>query len=440
MSAAADVVATHEPLVEPLVDAVAVTPATPDRPVAAATSTRLRSNRPFAIVLVGQTVSALGDAIAITALPLIVLGLTGSGALMGIVGALSLLPSLAMGLVAGALADRWDRRRMMLVADAGQAVLSALVPISLLLGGPTVAVILVVVLPINILRVAGAAGFTSVMPALVGKDQVGRASGYLEASLSVSFIVGPLLAGVLLVSVGGAATLAIDAASFAVSAASLALIRRPFRAERTAKPRGGLLADIRDGVAFVWRHSALRAIVGYWSVVSLATAAILPTLTFYVTVDRGMGPELFGVVGSAWSAGYLAGSLAAGRLTRGRVGLSLLGSGALIGASLIAIAVTPEPLVWLGAAFLVGGSLAVVLISFVTLRALVTPDELLGRVGSTTRTVMLGVQPLGMLGGGALIAATNGTVTLATMGAIAVGATLVFTFCRGLRTASADAH
>ena len=91
----------------------------------------LRENRDFVVVLAGQGVSAIGDAINYTALPLLVLFLTGSGLAMGIVGVLQTLPDLVLGLPVGALADRWDRRRMMLYADLGRAVLTAFIPAGL---------------------------------------------------------------------------------------------------------------------------------------------------------------------------------------------------------------------------------------------------------------------------------------------------------------------
>ncbi len=88
----------------------------------------LRKNRDFRIVLVGQGISALGDSVNVTTMPLLVLALTGSGLQMGIVGVLQRLPDLLFGLPAGAYADRWDRRRMMLSADAGRAILTAAWP------------------------------------------------------------------------------------------------------------------------------------------------------------------------------------------------------------------------------------------------------------------------------------------------------------------------
>lgn len=87
-------------------------------------------DRDFRLVLGGQGVSALGDAITFTALPLLVVTLTGSGIVMGIVGVLQTIPDLVLGLPAGALADRWDRRRLIIWADLGRALLTALIPLA----------------------------------------------------------------------------------------------------------------------------------------------------------------------------------------------------------------------------------------------------------------------------------------------------------------------
>ena len=386
------------------------------------------------VVLAGQAVSALGDAITLTAMPLLVLFLTGSGSLMGVVAVLQLLPNLVLGLPAGALADRWDRRRMMLWADAGRAVLTMAIPVSHWLDLPTMAVILIVAAPINALRVLSDAAFTSAVPGLVGREHLGRANGYMEATLSVPFIVGPAIAGVLVATIGAAATLAIDAASFAVSAASLTLVRRTLRAERPAEmPR--IVTDIKEGIRFVWNHEVLRSLIAYFAVATAATAALLPALAYYLTVDRPHGAELFGLVGSTWSGGYLIGSLLAGRLGGKLVGARVLACGAVIGAMLVVISASDMPAVYLGAAFFVGAALAVQLVSYLTLRASITPDELLGRVGSTARTVTLGLQPLGLLAGAALLDAADGGVTLLTMGLVAIGASLLFGLSRTVRQA-----
>ena len=190
-------------------------PAIPDAP--------LRGNRDFWVVLVGQGVSSFGDAITNTALPILVLALTGSGFAMGVVGVLSTLPDLVLGLPAGAYADRWDRRWMMFWADLGRAVLTALIPISVALGGPTLVLIMLVTFPMNALRVVWLAAFTAAVPGLVGRGQIARANAVFEAFFNIGWIVGPALAGLLATAIGPGPTIAIDAVTFALSGGSAAL-------------------------------------------------------------------------------------------------------------------------------------------------------------------------------------------------------------------------
>jgi MFS family permease len=197
----------------------------------------LARNRDFKVVLVGQGVSSFGDAITNTALPLLVLALTGSGFAMGIVGALSTLPDLLIGLPAGAYADRWDRRRMMFVADLGRAVITVAVPLTYWLGGPTMAIILLITFPLNVLRVLWLAAYTAAVPGLVGRPQIARANAIFESFFTVGWIAGPALAGILSAAIGPASTLAIDAITFVFSSAALLFVRRPLRSAPRAERR-----------------------------------------------------------------------------------------------------------------------------------------------------------------------------------------------------------
>ncbi|MBA3779546.1 MAG: MFS transporter [Chloroflexi bacterium] len=397
-------------------------------------SPSLWANRDYKVLVAGQGMSSIGDAVSFTALPLLVLQLTGSGLAMGVVGMLEMLPDLVFGLPAGALADRWDRRRMMLLADLGRAILIALIPLSVLLGLPTMAVILAVTAPIHLLRVVFMAAFTASVPSLVGRDQIGPANSYLEALFSLGFILGPAIAGLLAAQIGPGPTLAIDACSFLLSGASLSLIKRPLRA-RSAPADTHLLAEIRDGISFVARHPVLRTTIAFWSSLSIASAPLIPALTFYMTVDRGLGPGALGLVISAYSIGSLLGALGASRLTRGRVGGLLLAGNAITGILLIAISSQSTIAPMLGMAFVAGISNSLVLITYITVRAAASPDELLGRVGSTARTISLGLQPLGYLAGGVILDLTGGATTMAAMGLVMFLVSGVFALSATLRGA-----
>ena len=398
--------------------------------------TPLTENRDFKVLLTSQGISSLGDAVSFTALPLLVLALTGSGFAMGIVGAVQTLPDLVFGMIAGALADRSDRKRMMLLADLGRAVLTALIPISIALGGPTMAVILLVAAPLSILRSFFLASYTASVPAVVGRGQIGRANSYFEAIYSVGFIVGPAVAGVLASTIGPGPTLGIDAVSFAFSAIGLFFVRRDLRAP-VERLRGPLLKEIREGIDYIAGDPTLRSAILFWGAVSILTAPLVSALAVHITRDLRYPPSILGLVLTAYGVGTVVGALVSARRgTRGSVAPFLLGGTLVTAAALIVLAMTPEVPVMVMVAIASGVAQSMVLLTYLTLRTVYSPDALLGRIGSTARTISLGLQPIGLLVGGALIDLTSGSTTIALMGISIALVSLVFAPVRALRRAT----
>jgi MFS family permease len=397
----------------------------------------LARNRDFRVLLTSQGVSALGDAVSFTALPLLVLALTGSGLAMGLVGALQTLPDLVFGMVAGALADRNDRKRMMFLADLGRAVLTASIPISVLVGGPTMAVILIVAAPMSVLRALFLAGYTASVPALVGRSQIARANSYFEAIYSTGYIIGPAVAGVLSATIGPGPTLGIDAVSFALSGLALAFVRRDLRAP-VDRPPASLLADIREGIDYILAHPTLRAIIAFWGVVSISTAPLVTALAVYITRDLDYPDTILGLILTAYGIGTVVGALLTSRASRRPVAPILLGGTFATGIFLVIVAATDQVPVLLAVAVGSGVAQSMVLVTYITLRTALSPDALLGRIGSTARTISLGLQPIGLLVGGALIDLTSGATTIAVMGLVLAGLSLVFVPVRALRRASAQ--
>jgi MFS family permease len=394
----------------------------------------LAQNHDFRVLLTSQAVSALGDAVSFTALPLLVLALTGSGLAMGVVGALQTLPDLLFGMVAGALADRSSRKKMMFLADLGRAGLTALIPISVLLGGPTMAVILLVAAPISLLRTFFLAGYTASVPALVGRSQIGRANAIFEAIYSLGYIVGPAIAGVLSATIGPGQTLAIDAVSFALSALALFFVRSDLHAP-IDRPRSSIVADIREGIEFIARHRLLRSAILFWGSVSILTAPLVTALAVHVTRDLDLDDSVLGLLLTAYGVGTVVGAVLASRTSRAPVAALMLGGTAITGSLLVVIALTPSIPVMLGAAAISGIAQSMVLVTYITMRTAYSPDVLLGRIGSTARTISLGLQPIGLLVGGALIDATSGSTTIVAMGVTLVVISAAFLAVPALRTA-----
>jgi MFS family permease len=396
----------------------------------------LAQNRDFKVLLSSQGVSSLGDAVSFTALPLLVLALTGSGFAMGIVGALQTLPDLFLGMIAGAMADRSDRKRMMFLADLGRAGLTALIPLSVALSGPTMGVILLVAAPMSMLRSFFLAGYTASVPTLVGRSQVGRANSYFEAIYSMGYIIGPAIAGVLAATIGPGPTLAIDAISFAGSAIGLAFVRREMRAP-VDRARQHILTEVREGIDFIAANPTLRTVILFWGSISILTAPLVTALAVHVTRDLHYAPSVLGLILAAYGCGTVLGSLiVARRIGRGNVGQILLGGNLVMGGCLLALAATVEIPVQVAAGFIAGIAQSMVLVTYITLRTAYSPDALLGRVGSTARTISLGLQPVGLLVGGALIDATSGSTTIALMGTGVAVISLAFAPIAALRRAS----
>lgn len=395
----------------------------------------LGRNRDFKTLLSTQGVSSIGDAVSFTALPLLVFALTGSGAAMGLVGALQTLPDLLFGMVAGALADRSDRKRMMFLADVGRALLTALIPISVWLGGPTLVVILIVAAPMSILRSLFLAGYTASVPAIVGRSQLARANALFEAVYSTGYIFGPAVAGILSTLIGPGPTLAIDAVSFLLSGLGLFLVRRQLVAP-TDRPEAHILTDIREGIDFIVRHPTLRSAIGFWGIVSISTAPLVPALTVYITRDLNFEDWVLGLLLAVYGAGTVSGALAISRRRRGSAGPMLLGGNLARGLLLIGIGVAGRVELLLPLGFVAGIADSAVLVTYLTLRTAHSPDALLGRIGSTARTISLGLQPVGMLAGGLLIDATNGATTIVAMGVLVAVMSLVFAPIGALRHAS----
>lgn len=396
----------------------------------------LARNRDFKVLLSSQTVSALGDAVSFTALPLLVLALTGSGFAMGVVGAVQTLPDLVFGMLAGALADRSDRKRMMFLADFGRAILTALIPLSVAVDGPTMAVILIVAAPMSILRSFFLAGYTASIPALVGRSQIGRANSIFEALYSLGFIVGPAVAGVLAAVIGPGPTLAIDAASFGISAVFLAALRTDLRAP-VDRARPPILSAIREGIDYILASPVLRSIIPVWTIVAILTAPLVTALAVRVIRDLGEPSSTLGALLATYGVGTVVGSLISVRIINHvRPGIVLLAGSIGEGTAIAVVALESATPVMFAAALIAGAAQSMTLVTYITLRTAYSPDEFLGRIGSTARTISIGLQPIGLLIGGALIDRIGGSTTMALMGATIALVSLAFVPVRAIRSAT----
>jgi len=348
--------------------------------------------------------SNLADGILKVSLPLLAVRLTDSPTLIaGLAFALT-LPWLLFALPAGALSDRVDRRRAMLVATIARAVLMATLATAVVVGAGSIWALYVAAFCIGIAETIYNTSAQSILPQMVKRDQLPRANGLLfAAETTTNEFIGPPLGG-LLVTVGAAFALATPAALWIVAAGVLLLVRGSFRVRRTQ--RTTMRADIAEGLRFLWRHRLLRTLAVMVGVLSFAGSAMWAIFVLFAvgpTSAVGLSDPGYGLLLTTAAAGGLVGALVAVRVQR-RLGrarsltLTVLGSVLLVGTP----AVTANPYV-LGTAFFLGGvGVSIWNVITVSLRQQITPERLLGRVNSAYRLVAWGTMPLGAAAGGLL--------------------------------------
>ncbi|MFF3774665.1 MFS transporter [Streptomyces sp. NPDC002232] len=391
---------------------------------APAVAHNLLRDRDFLLFAGGQGASALGDALSKTALPLLVLALTGSGLHMGVIAMLSALPMMLIGVPAGAWADRLDRRRMMLWADVGRALLVGAVPLAAWLGLPVLPVVYAVAVPVGVLYAVFEAACLSCVPSLVGRERLGEANSLLSIGNALGYIAGPALAGVLVTGVGGAGTLAVDALTFAVSAVSLMLIRRPMQSAREQAP-APMRRQVLEGFRFIAGHRLLRAALLYWAAVTFLTSPVVICATYFIREDLGWSPGVLGSIIAVYAVGAIAGAVLASRIKA--VTVAVLCAGTVLGSvALLVLSGTASLPLALGVVFLAGGGESLSAIVYSTLRARLTPDELLGRVTTTAQVAAFSLKPLSVLAAGIALEATSGSVTLAVIAVSSLAISLVF--------------
>jgi MFS family permease len=382
----------------------------------------LARNRDFNVLLVGQGLSSLGDAFAFVGLPLLVLQTTGSLAQMGLVTGAIGAARLVAGFFAGALADRVDRRRLMLACDLGRAIAFGAIPAVFWLSGPALWVIYAAGVGGSLLAAPFSAANVAAIANLVDRDQLADANGRIQGIGAVMFLVGPALAGLVSQRMGPASTMAVDAASFIASAASLALLRlRRAKTERPAEPESRA-AELFAGVRFLLDHPVLKALLVLSTTTSFVTAAGIDLYVFHLKRDLGQSDDAVGFVFGAASIGAITAAVMTPALRR-RFGFPGLyfGGNAALAASVATIGLVGNVVAVGAVATIFSYAQMLAGINGISLRQEVTPDHLMGRTSSAFWTLTAAPAPLGAAIGSALAAKTGAPAMLVAMGvAIAI--------------------
>lgn len=365
-------------------------------------SVSLWRNRDYLLLWGGQAVSTIGTSITDLAFPLLILTVSSSPALVGVAGALGALPYVIFSLVAGALVDRWDRKRVMIICDIGRALALGSVLLALVTNHLTIIHILLVSLIVGTLFVFFNIAEAACLPRVVSKEQIPAAVAQNQATFSSSFLLGPSLGG-FLYNLGSAFPFLVDTVSYVVSVISLFFIKTEFQLERTEPAKGNIWAEIGEGLLWLWRQPLVRSIAFLTSGINMFLAG--QTLLIIVLAQRQHAPSfLIGLILAIGGVGSILGSLLSPlvqkRFSFGQVIITISWLFAIL-CFLYNLAIVPLLLGVIAAGFfLLGPVYNVVQYSY---RLALIPDRLQGRVNSAFRLIAFGAQPLGVFVMGLLL-------------------------------------
>ena len=403
----------------------------------------LRGNHAFSKFWAADGVSFAGTMVTTVVLPVLVYQRTGSAFETSLLVAIQTVPYLACGLIAGAVADRVDRRRLMYACELISAVLVGSVPVANAFGALTIAHVYLVAAGTATTFVWRDAADFGAIPALVGRDVLASAYSRMASTASVMQIAGPAIGGVLAATIGPAPAMTIDAASYIISGLLLASIRQPFT---TADPADHASARLRDrvgeGLRFLWRQPMVRALslLGFGNSVTLGVLFGL----LVVDADQQLGlprtSSLIGVLYAAGAVGALVASAALPRLNR-RFGVVInsLAGRAVEAVLVVAFAVTTNAVAAMILFAGVNAASQLTILVGIIYRQEVTPDHLQGRVNVVARMIAWGGQPFGAVLGGIVASVVSVRAALA-LSSLGVAVTLLLGLVGPLRLTNAQAR
>ncbi|MEN0130888.1 MAG: MFS transporter [Brevundimonas sp.] len=337
---------------------------------------------PFRWVLASSWTTNLGDGILLAAGPLLVAARTDDPFVVALAALLQWLPPLLFGLFAGALTDRMDRRRLVIVVDLVRAAVLAALAVAVFVDAAPVALVLVTMFALGTAETFADNSSSTLVPMLVHRDDLALANARIQSGfITVNQLAGPPI-GAALFAAGQALPIAFDALLVAFGVVLVARVVLPPHG-RSEEERPHVLADIAEGVRWVLHHAAVRTLVLTILIFNVTFGAAWSVLVLYATQRLGLGAVGFGLITTVGAVGGLVGIASYGWLTA-RISLGNLLRVGLVIETLthLALALTTTAWVALLVFFVFGAHAFVWGATSVTVRQRAVPMELQGRVGS----------------------------------------------------------
>ena len=385
----------------------------------------------------GQAVSTLGTTASQIVYSLLILALTGSPAAAGVAAALRSAPYIVLSLPVGALIDRWDRKRVMVLCDIGRAITLASIPVAMALHVLTIWQLYLAALIEGSLFVLFDIAEVAALPQVVERESLPEAAAVNEAAYGVASIVGPSFGAVLYQTFGQAVPFIADAVSYLVSVVSLTFMKTEFQTQRDEGAPHSLKEDVPEGVRWLWRTPLVRYMAFLVGGLNLVEAGA-PLLVIVLAKAMGVSDAQIGVAFSIGGVGAIFGSLIGGQVQkRWSFRGIIVGSTWAMALLFFLYAVAPG-YVWLGVvtalSMMAGPIFNVTQFSY---RLALIPDELQGRVNSSFRLLAYGLNPIGAALSGVLIERIGAKPTVIVFGLWLVALAIVTTVNPHVRNAAA---
>ncbi|HYI61546.1 MAG TPA: MFS transporter [Acidimicrobiales bacterium] len=401
-----------------------------DRTFTPGTARAAFSHRTFRTVYLGALASNVGSWMQNVVLGALAYDLTGSGVFVGVVTAAQLGPLLLLSLVGGAMADTYDRKKLLVGLSLQQALFSVLLAGVVLGHSPNRVVLVLVVLAIGSGNALYAPAFSAVVPLLVPRRDLAGAISLNSVQMNASRVIGPAIGSVLFARFGASWVFLLNAASYAAVIATL--LRVPLPDPPSSGTQG--LHRLLEGLAYARRHRAVGQAVGtifVFSFLSLPFITQLPTLA-----DENLGiaakSEAYGLLYAAFGLGAVAGALSVGTLFAGadKARLTRIGLGVFAGLLAVFALLRAAPLAY-PALFAVGAVYFAVITSLSTVLQEDLDDRVRGKVMALWIMGFGGTVPFGGLVGGWFAERTSITLMVLVGSVVAVALGLLVPFRPG---------
>jgi Na+/melibiose symporter-like transporter len=387
-------------------------------------SGRLWHQRDFLKFWAGNTVTQFTGQISGFALPIVaVLVIQVTGFELGVLEAIGFIAFPTIGLIVGVWMDRWRRRRVMVAANLIQVAALGSIPAAFAAGVLSLYQLYAVALVMGATTVFYDVAYQSYLPDLVDKEDVVEGNQKLQVSASASAVVGPSVASLLVQAVGAALSVAADAIGTLAAAFMLVWIRKPEPAPAPSGERH-FFAEMKEGIKVVTGNKLLWTQAGCTGTSNLGSSIVGVAIILYIYRVLSISPGIAGVIFTIGAFGFLLGVLVTSRVTAA-LGLGrtiALASAASLGLFIVLVARGPfAPLIIGVAEFIPAFGAPIYNINQVSLRQIITPNRLQGRMNATIRTIIWGTIPVGSLLGGMFVSAL-GVVPALVIGILVSGA------------------